>query len=238
VIKKLILVLLGMMCFPLAIIFSQRVKPEQILPDRVAHFFPDTLAGIDYDWDSIRSVIGDNKGLPPGYEHAALLAYSAYPQLKDVSINMVLTKSGAPMESNFELWTLLKNRSKRVYEIRLNDATGTPYDEILMRALPFDAQVGILAHELGHVVYYHNLSTLQLMNWGIRYLISKKFRAAHEKTTDLMPIYYGLGSQIYQYAWFVRYDATTRALYEKYGDFIDNYYLTDEELLKEIQKLR
>jgi hypothetical protein len=102
---------------------------------------------------------------------------------------------------------------------------------ILLRSLPFDAQVGILAHELGHIAYYHKMNILQFGKWGLKYLDDDEFRATHERTTDLMPVYHGLGSQIYQYAYFVRKDSSCAEFYEQGKDFMDKYYLTDEELL-------
>lgn len=49
-----------------------------------------------------------------------------------------------------------------------------------------------------------------------------------------MPLYHGLGSQIYQYAWFVRKDPTCIAFYERGKSFMDTYYMTDKELLDAI----
>jgi hypothetical protein len=46
-----------------------------------------------------------------------------------------------------------------------------------------------------------------------------------------MPVYHGLGSQIYQYAWYIRNDPTCKSLYAEGKDFLDKYYLTDQELL-------
>ncbi len=235
--KKLSLILLISILVLFTLVITQKVDPEQIDPQVTSHVFEDTLAGKSYDWDSMMNLVGSNKKLPPGYEKAALLALAAYPQLKDVSIEMVLTNSGAPMESNFVISSLFGKRKDRIYQVLLNDASNTPYDEILLRNLPFDAQVGILAHELGHVVYYDNLSTLQIAKWGLLYLVDNDFRASHEKSTDLMPVYHGLGSQIYQYAYFVRNDPTCEELYEKYGDrFIDKFYLTDKEIAAAIEK--
>ena len=106
----------------------------------------------------------------------------------------------------------------------------------LLRSLPFDAQVGILAHELGHVAYYHQLNLLQFGKWGLSYLREDDFHVAHERTTDLMPVYHGLGSQIYQYAYYVRNDSSCKALFEVEQAFMDKYYMTDKELLEVINK--
>jgi hypothetical protein len=234
--KKMVKILAGsiamILIFFAILILPQDVPPDQHLPDSVLHEFPDTLANETYNWDSLEVLMGPDKQLPPQFEKAALIAYSVYPELKDAKIKMVLTSSGAPMESNFELLTLLQPRSERVYEIRLNNAKESMFDGILMRDLPFDAQVGILAHELAHVVYYENLSSLQIANLCLKYLLSMDFRARHERSTDMMPIYYGLGTQLYQYAWFVRYDVRNQAMYQKWGSWMDRFYLKDTEILQ------
>lgn len=221
----------------IALVWFQNVDPKQYDLVENPHLFADTLAGRNYDLDSLKAVVGENKGLPEGFEIQALLAYSAYPELKGVKIDMVLTQEGAPMESNFNIWSLFGPGSKRHYRILLNDAQGTTYDEILLRSLPFDAQVGILAHELGHVAYYHRHSTLQIAKWGLCYLFEDDFHVAHEQSTDLMPIYHGMGGQIWQYAYYVRYDDCCRATYERFGEaFMDKYYLSDKAIKEAIEK--
>lgn len=212
------------------------VDPTQKAPTVETYAFEDTLANRAYDLDSLKAMIGDNKGLPEGFEVAGAIAYSAFPELKDVRIDMIITDGGAPMESTVDIASLLGPRKNRRYRILLNDASDSYFDPILLRSLPFDAQVGILAHELGHVVYYHDLNIFEFGKWGLNYLRDDTFRATHERTTDLMPVYHGLGSQIWQYAWYVRYDSSCSAFYERGKDFMDKYYMTDVELLKALER--
>jgi hypothetical protein len=228
--KQIGLILLFLIGLLIVGVLFQSVDPAQKIPDIQTYSFPDTLANQTYDLDSLKAIIGDNKGLPEGFETAAAIAYSAFPQLKDVNIDMVLTPGGAPMESTPDIGSLFGPRKNRRYRILLNDAKDSFFDPILLRSLPFDAQVGVLAHELGHVVYYHELNLLRLGKWGLNYLRDDEFRAIHERSTDLMPVYYGLGSQIYQYAWFVRNDPSCKEFFEVEKDFMDKYYLTDTEL--------
>lgn len=208
----------------------QDVDPVQPVPELAYCDFPDTLANQTYDLDSIKALIGDNKGLPPGYELAAAIAFSAYPELKELTIDMELVATGAPMESSLNPWTLLGSRKNRQYKVLLVEAEGSWMDPILMHSLPLDAQVGILAHELGHTAYYHQLNLFEIGKWGWEYLRNPEFRATHERTTDLMPVYHGLGSQIYQYAHFVRHDASTQSFYRQEQGFMDTFYLTDQEV--------
>ncbi len=220
------------------LILIHRVPPEQKRPASVPYDFPDTLANRSYDLDSLIDIIGPHKGLPKGFEVAAAIAYSAYPELRDVKIDMVLTQKGAPMESSFNVWSMiLPGKKNRKYKILLNDAENTSFDPILLRNLPFDAQVGILAHELGHVVYYHKLNLIQIAKWGWKYIQDDEYHAIHERTTDLMPIYHGLGSQIYQYAYFVRKDPSCVPFYQRGKRFMDTFYMTDDELLAYMEDL-
>jgi len=235
---KIGLIILSLILLLVVTIVFQQVDPKQKKPMVETYSFADTLANRTYNLDSLKAIIGDNKGLPQGFEVAAAIAYSAFPELKDVTINMILTQEGAPMESTPVIGSLFDPARNRQYHILLNDAKNSFFDPILLRSLPFDAQVGILAHELGHVVYYQELNIFAFAKWGLKYLRDDEFRAAHERSTDLMPVYHGLGSQIYQYAYFVRKDPTCKALYEEEKDFIDKYYLTDEELLEIILSSR
>jgi hypothetical protein len=228
--KQIGLIVLSLFILLVIAVALQHVDPKQNEPKIENYVFQDTLANRTYNMDSLMAIIGNNKGLPEGFEIAAAIAYSAFPQLKDVNIDMILTQDGAPMESTLAIWSLFGPRKNRQYRIILNDAQHSFFGPILLRSLPFDAQVGILAHELGHIVYYDELTIFEFGKWGLMYLQDDEFRATHERTTDLMAVYHGLGSQIYQYAYFVRYDPTCKTFYEQGKDFMDKYYLTDKEL--------
>lgn len=235
VLKFALIILSALLSVALTVVL-QRVDPAQERPDTEIYSFADTLANRTYDLDSLLAIIGHNKGLAKGFELAGAIAYSAYPQLKEVEIDMLLTQSGPPMMADMNIWRLFGPKKNRQYLILLNDAKNTFFEPILLRSLPFDAQVGILAHELGHVAYYHQLNLFQIGKWGLNYLWNDEFHATHERTTDLMPVYHGLGSQIYQYAYFVRNDPSCKDFYIKEKGFMDKYYMTDMELLEVINR--
>lgn len=238
--KVLARTLFGLVAIPVVLIglvLIQSVSPchnRQI--DSNTFVFPKTIEGTKFDLDSLKGIVGEDKSYPVEYELPALLAYAAYPELAHTKIAMELRNHGAPMEANFRLWSLLLPREHRQYVIYLNDGQNTGLDLILLRSLPLDAQVGILAHELGHVTYYHQHNILELGKWGVQYLINDAFAIEHERSTDLIPIDHGLGHQIYRYAHFVRRDSTCREWYEHYAKgFMDTYYRTDEEILSVLE---
>ena len=101
--KKFFLILGSTILALVLLILAQTVDPEQVDPKTTTFVFPKKLQPDHLSIDSLWGVVGDKKTVPEGFEKAALVAYSAYPQLKEVNIEMILTQSGAPMESNFNI---------------------------------------------------------------------------------------------------------------------------------------
>ena len=236
-------ILLGVVSFAvvlLLIVLLSAVRAEQLPENHTQQVEPvasyeDIIDQLDLD--SLRNLVGANKHLPEGFELQALLALSAFPELKDVEISFILNDYSAPMEANMEIPTLFGPRKNRHYHVLLNVSDDEWISAIHLQNLPFDAQVGILAHELAHISYYHRLNLFQMGHWGLRYLISAKYRGDHEKTTDLAPVWRGQGNQIYQYAYYVRYSETTSPLYSQFSSFIDNFYLNDEQIKENMNKM-
>lgn len=185
----------------------------------------------------LQSIIGPKHQIYSPHEKAMAYALLAYPQLKDAKIEFHRSSTSAPLESNFKWSSLFNSKANRVYRVFINTSKNTEFDPVLLKNLPLNAQVGILAHELGHVAYYDQRSTWEILAFGIKYFLNPSFRAKHEQSTDLMPLYQGLGWQIHEYAHYVRNSPDCKALYEKYGrEFIDTYYLNDQRLLDSLKQ--
>ena len=189
--------------------------------------------------DSLRDLYGRNKTIPGKYELSILLALAHYPELRECEIDFVLSKEGAPLESRFSIPSLLGPGKNRKYIICLLETTGQFWDPILMDRLSLNSRVGIVAHELSHTVYYHQLSTLQILKWGMLYLLKPGFAAKHEKSTDINTVYRGYGYQLLDYAIYVRSDKALKAEYDAPGGkWIDVYYMPPNEirdLMKELE---
>ena len=191
-------------------------------------------------FDSLLDEYGQLKVLPQGYELQALLALSRYPELKDVKISFEFVPIEAPLESNFDIPTLLRRGELRTYRILISNDTSTFFKNALFDKMPFDAQVAMLTHELGHTLYYHQLNIFQIGRWGVNYLASKKFRKTHESDTDRMVIYRGLGWQLHESAHFFRNVFEEMV---KNGEIDESFlngesnYLSMEEILEEMKKI-
>lgn len=236
---KWLLITLGIFLIPVIfIMLFVRIDPENT--SKFYSEFPRDqffeISKQDFYVDSLQKSFGGLKNFED-YDAAALIALSRYPELRDIEISFEISDSGAPMESSFDLSTILNDPDKRKYIIYLLESEGSMFDPILMANLPFNAQIGILAHELGHTAYYHRLNFWQIAKWGIMYTINPGFRSKHERSTDLLPVYRGLGVQIYDYAEYVRTSPETIDLYEKGKWFIDTFYLTHDEIRAEMDKL-
>ena len=62
--------------------------------------------------------------------------------------------------------------------------------------LPYDVLRGWFAHELGHIVDYENHTNLGMIGFGIKYLVSDKFKREREHEADSIAIRHGFKQDI------------------------------------------
>jgi hypothetical protein len=146
-------------------------------------------------------------------------------------------KTDAPLSCRPAIGSLFLKRQKRKYMVFIITDSGPLAEPVLMHNLPFNEQIGVLAHEICHASYYQRHSTLQMIKFGLQLFTQKKFMIAHEKSTDALIIYKGLGKHLYEYAYFVRNDESTKELFEKFGTWLDDYYMTPDEIKKIMSEL-
>ena len=234
--------LLGLIAILGTILLFSNVSPKQDLVWNDNLSVSRNLDSEHYStkFDSLFEEYGQLKVLPQGYELQALLALSRYPELKDVKITFEFVPISAPLESNFDTPTLLRRGELRTYRILISNDTTTIFKNALFDKMPFDAQVAMLTHELGHTLYYHQLNLFQIGRWGINYLASKDFQRTHESDTDRMVIYRGLGWQLYESADFFKHVFEQMVKKgEISADFLEgeSNYLNNNEILEEMKKL-
>lgn len=182
--------------------------------------------------EDYKKEFGKKKVLLPGYELQTLLALSYYPELRDVEIHFLYKKAFIPLSSRPHAPTLFGKREKWVYRVIVSSQSMESMDPILLKNLPFNAQVGILAHELGHTLHYQQFDFWQVLKFALLYAFDSNFRAIHERSTDAQVVYHSLGWQLFDYATFVRTDPSTIKHYESSKDFIDKFYLMPMEIMQ------
>lgn len=172
----------------------------------------------------------NNKVIPDPIRSAAELALSYYPELAQTEIHFQFVKKAwVPYAARPYLHSLF---SKRKYKVVLvHDVTENSYSKILIQRLPFEAQVGILGHELAHIVDYEEKSLSGLFRTGLLYFFSP-FRKGYERQTDIACIRHGLGKFLLEYALCIRkYIRESGKL-----RWIETFYLSPEEIIKETEK--
>jgi hypothetical protein len=151
---------------------------------------------------TLKEQYGINKELPPGYEKIALYSLSFFPELKNNRIQFKLRSTGAPLSTRPSWGGVFRSASKRTYIVFINSGGDDRFGSIFRNA-SIPAQIGIIGHELSHIVNFAQRSTFGLMGIGVSH-VSKDYMDRFEFNTDSLAIAHGLGS--YQKEWAAIFD--------------------------------
>ncbi len=143
----------------------------------------------------LREAYGQAKVYPRDMELPILIALAHYPELKDVRIHFLkgtqaVAHSAMPMNG-----TLFGKRKNRVYLINISTSVRPGLEATQFQNLSYNAQIGVMAHELAHISWYEERNTLELIGAGIAYWF-KAFRISMERDTDLRTMERGLPHQL------------------------------------------
>lgn len=151
----------------------------------------------------LKKEFGQNKHYPGKYENQILIALSYYPELRNIPIHFRIRSRHTPLTTR-SAWTgILKDPPKRNYVVTISDGTETTLMPVLFDNLPFNAQIGVIGHELGHVVEFSSMTTLDILKHAARN-VSAKYVDHFEFKTDSICIAHGLGYQLLAWSSFVR----------------------------------
>ncbi|GJM12437.1 MAG: hypothetical protein DHS20C12_08400 [Pseudohongiella sp.] len=154
------------------------------------------------NYDALLAEYGNNKSLPEGFELQALLALSHYPRLKDIKINFIVDDVSIPLSSRPHWSSMLRSAKNRTYQVIIDSEREGASEALLLKNQPFNAQVGIIGHELAHTVYYLDRSFFGIVGNALCQFTD--CRIGFERATDRRLIDYGLGWQRFDHASFVR----------------------------------
>ena len=170
------------------------------------------------DYELIRTKVGKYKTIPPSYEKPILLALCYFPELADVEIEFRIGHVITPLASRPAWSSIIQSKKGRKYVITISDKSIKQLSPILFAALDFDAQVGVIGHEISHVVDFNRKNFIGLLRIGMGNL-SSKFLDRFEFSTDSICIAHGLGYQLLAWSTFVR-----KALMHENWDGADNIH--------------
>lgn len=153
---------------------------------------------------TLKSEYGNNKELVASYENQILIALSYFPELKGVKIIFRIKNRTTPLATRPTLLSMFQSAKKRTYIITISEKSTNYLDTIVFKKLNYNAQIGVLGHELCHVSDYLNKGFGKMCNIAAKELFSKRATDNFEFNTDLNCINHGLGYQLLDWSSNVR----------------------------------
>lgn len=152
----------------------------------------------------LKSEFGNFKSIPEEFEDQVLIALSYFPELKNINIKFRIKNRITPLTTRPNLMGIFKNAKKRTYIITISTKSTSYLDAIIFKNLNYNAQIGVLGHELSHVSSYLNNGFGKMWNIVWIEIFSKKKVNQFEYNTDLNCINHGLGYQLLDWSINVR----------------------------------
>jgi hypothetical protein len=156
---------------------------------------PDVSDSVNTHFDRLLKEYGEHKVMPAGLEKQIIYALSFFPELAKAKIKFRLKKSkGGIIATQPTVGSLLRRSSKRTYVVIINDSIAGRKVPLFAKG-DVNGQVGILGHELCHIIYFNNSTGFGLLGLAIAH-VSKSYMDRFEHNTDSMDIERGLGYQL------------------------------------------
>jgi hypothetical protein len=100
--------------------------------------------------------LAHNKEIPAEFERPILTALSYFPELKDTHIIFRIKKAYTPLTTKPDFTSVFKRKGHRTYVITISNETADTLTRLLFQNLSFEEQVGVMGHELSHVVDFNS----------------------------------------------------------------------------------
>lgn len=146
---------------------------------------------------------GTNKEIPQKYEKEILIALSRYPELRKVRIKFVLVDTAPSLYyTKPVLASCFSAKKNRQYVISILERASYPESEALFEKLTERMRIGVIGHELYHVVQYH-IGRFSLIKTCIHSLIFG-LRRKLGRAADKGAIQHGFGKQLLEHSRYIR----------------------------------
>lgn len=176
---------------------------------------------------SLSSALSENSEIIPKYEKEINFVMNGYPELENVTIFFIEKEIPHTMQSRPKLNFLFRSKNNREYKIISNNKL-TESGGILFEDLSFEERVGVLSHEVGHVVDYEDRSRLGILFFAIKYMFENSKRKS-EQNVDRITINHGFGKQLIAFSELAFYG---EGISQEYKNKKNKYYYPPKELVK------
>lgn len=148
--------------------------------------------------DSLERMCGNNKRIPEKFRLAFYYALSYYPELIHLKITLKEKSLKSTMAARPKGTSVLfRSKGKRQYRIFSN--ADSSHASPQYHEFTFNAQIGLIGHELAHLLHYLKRGGMGLVGEAFRYR-KEEFKSKYEKQTDSITVARGLGWQCYDFA--------------------------------------
>ncbi len=173
--------------------------------------------------------------VPKIIEKQVETALAFYPELHSTPIEFKFKKdiSKSVMLAQPTLSSIFRKKEKRGYKILISEKFKITGKEFKTTEVPDDIMIGWLGHELGHVMDYQERSGLNLINFGIRYVLLKEHVKNAERAADSFAVRMGMAEYIIKTKRFILDHAD---IDEAYKNRIREFYLSPEEIMEMVKK--
>ncbi|MFD2917220.1 hypothetical protein [Psychroserpens luteus] len=152
----------------------------------------------------LKSTYGQNKTFIEDYEKQILITLSYFPELKNVNIVFRERNRKTPLATRPTFLSMFCQAKKRTYIITISNKSTDYLNTIIFKNLTFNAQIGVLSHELAHISDYLNKGFGKMLVIAKNELFCPKAVDTLEYSTDLSSINHGLGYQLLEWSTNVR----------------------------------
>lgn len=171
-------------------IFAQSQTPRK-------NFNPDSIS--EEHISELKKEFGYKKQYPPQFEKQILLALSYYPELKSTPVKFRIRQRHTALNTRATWFGVFESPRKRNFVITISDSSEAMLMPFMFKNVSFNAQVGVMGHELGHITEFLKMTTLQLFAHAIKN-VSAKYIDRFEYNTDAICIEHGLGYQLLEWS--------------------------------------
>lgn len=162
-------------------------------------------------------------------------ALDYYPELENTQIEFRFKKKikKSTMQARPTFGSFFRTRKNRKYVVLISETFKISDKKFLTSHIPSDILIGWIGHELGHIIDYSNRSKLNLIWFGLKYLLSDNHIVEAERAADTYAVRHNMEEYILKTKDFILNNAE---IHEAYKLRIKKYYLSPEEIMDVIEK--
>tara|TARA_R110002012_G_scaffold315211_2_gene528703 strand:+ start:277 stop:879 length:603 start_codon:yes stop_codon:yes gene_type:complete len=175
------------------------------------------------------------KIIPQSIKKETETALSFYPALENTNIEIRFKKNikKSTMQARPSFGSFFRSRKNRRYIILVSETFKISDKTFLTIDIPTDILIGWIGHELGHIMDYQHRNKLNLIWFGLKYLLSDNHIVEAERSADSFAVKHGMEDYILKTKDFILNNAQITPTYK---DRIKRYYLSPEEIMELVKQ--